>query len=78
MGTQSTAPMPQARAELLARRNVKSAILCLVLGLLIPLAALVGSYYGLQVQRDGKTALGISLIVAGIAIFLARMIMYLG
>jgi len=78
MGPPSSAPVAQPRAALLARRNVKSGILCLVLGVLIPLAALVGSYYGLQAYRDGKAAAGIALVLAGFAIFLGRMIMYLG
>ena len=67
-----------ARGELLLKRDVRSAWLCLAVGVLIPLFALGTVYYGVRVRRFGREGTGVLLIALGLAVFLLRVILYLG
>jgi hypothetical protein len=65
------------RTAALQRRNLRNAWLCMLLGLLIPLLALLGAYLGWQVRETApRTAW--TLVGVGIAIFVVRLALYLG
>ena len=72
------APPVRSRADLLGKRDVRSGWLCILLGVLIPLFALGGVFYGVRVLRVGKRGMGTALIVTGFTVFLTRLILYLG
>ena len=76
--TAPAAPPARSRAELLGRRDVRSGWLCILLGLLIPLFALGGVFYGVRVLRDGRRGMGTALIATGFGVFLTRLLLYLG
>jgi hypothetical protein len=67
-----------ARAELLLRRHVKSGWLCIAIGVIVPILALGGAFYGVRVRLFGRPGMGSALIVVGFTVFLARLILYLG
>lgn len=67
----------RSRGELLERRAIKSGWLCVAVGLLIPLFALGGVYYGVQVARAGRRNAGYTLVAVGLTVFTLRLAFYL-
>jgi hypothetical protein len=71
-------PQGQARGDLLVKRHIRSGWLIIAVGLIVPLLALGGVYYGVKVIGLGRREMGALLIAVGLAVFLVRMILYLG
>jgi hypothetical protein len=68
----------KARAELLVRRHIRSGWLLIAIGVIVPILALGGPFYGVRVSRFGRRGAGAALIAVGFAVFLARLILWLG
>jgi hypothetical protein len=67
----------RSRADLLDDRAVKSGWLMVAIGVLVPLLALGGVFYGVQAARNGRRQAGYTLIFVGLLVFTVRMALYL-
>ena len=74
--TDATVAAPRPRAELLRRRSLRRAWLCVAVGVLIPFVALIGARIGWSWHRaEGGGQL--PLVIGGSAVFIARITLVL-
>ena len=66
-----------ANMQAVQRRVARDGWLLLLVGLLIPVFALFAAFYGWQL-RDADRRAAMILVPAGIAVFVVRMVLWLG
>ena len=65
------------RGELLQQRWIKHATAALAFGLIVPFFALWATGNGFLLHREGRSALGVFFIVAGLMVFFGRLALWL-
>jgi hypothetical protein len=73
----SSPSIGRPRAELLQRRVARDGWLLLLVGLLLPVFALFAAVHGWRL-RDADRRAAMILVPAGIAVFVVRMVLWLG